>query len=148
MRFEIRELQKKLGITTVYVTHDQAEALALSDRIAVMNQGLIAQVGTPRQIYNQPSNRFVAGFIGLSSFVEGIVTQLDQATSYAVVTTKDQIKIRVSGDNLAAQQKATLAIRPEHITLRYDHSIPVPEHANLLEGEVLRAAYLGEVIDY
>lgn len=148
MRFEIRELQNNLGITAVYVTHDQAEALALSDRIAVMNKGVITQIGTPKQIYNQPSNRFVAGFIGLSSFVEGIVTQLDQAKAYAVITTSDQVNIRVPGDNLATHQKATLAIRPEHITLRYDASVPVPEDANLLDGEVIRAAYLGEVIDY
>jgi iron(III) transport system ATP-binding protein len=148
MRFEIRELQKNLDITTVYVTHDQAEALALSDRIAVMNQGVITQIGTPQQIYNQPSNRFVAGFIGLSSFVEGTVTQLDQGTPYAVITTSDQVNIRVPGDNLSSHQKATLAIRPEHITLHHDASLPVPEGVNVLEGEVIRAAYLGEVIDY
>jgi spermidine/putrescine ABC transporter ATP-binding subunit len=148
MRFEIRELQKNLGITAVYVTHDQAEALVLSDRIAVMNKGVITQIGSPKQIYNQPSNRFVAGFIGLSSFVEGTVTQFDNTETYAIVTTSDQVSIRVPGDNLLLNQKATLAIRPEHITLRDDASVPVPENANLLEGEVIRAAYLGEVIDY
>jgi spermidine/putrescine ABC transporter ATP-binding subunit len=148
MRFEIRELQRNLGITTVYVTHDQAEALALSDRIAVMNKGVITQIGLPQQIYEQPSNRFVAGFIGLSSFVEGTVTQLDQATPYAVVTTHDGVKIRISKDNLSPNQKATLAIRPEHITLRAKASLPAPQDANLLEGEVRRVAYLGQVIDY
>ncbi|GAB4532998.1 MAG: ABC transporter ATP-binding protein [Anaerolineae bacterium] len=148
MRFEIRELQKSLGITAVYVTHDQAEALVLSDRIAVMNQGVITQIGTPQQIYNQPNNRFVAGFIGLSSFVEGIVTQLDSATSRATVTTSDNLDIRVPADNLSLNRKITLAVRPEHITLRLDASTVVSEEANLLEGEVIRAAYLGDVIDY
>ncbi|MBE7556163.1 MAG: ABC transporter ATP-binding protein [Anaerolineales bacterium] len=148
MRFEIRELQKRLGITAVYVTHDQAEALALSDRIAVMNKGVITQIGTPEQIYNQPSNRFVAGFIGLSSFVEGTVTQLNQANGCAVVTTSDQVNLRVPGDHLSPQQKVTLAIRPEYITLKKNMTEAVPEQANVLEGEVIRAAYLGDVIDY
>ena len=148
MRFEIRELQKSLAITAVYVTHDQAEALALSDRIAVMNRGVITQMGTPSQIYNQPSNRFVAGFIGLSSFVEGTVTQLNDDAAYAVVTTNDQVKIRVLRTNLSPHQKVTMAIRPEYITLKTDAALPVPENANLLEGEVIRAAYLGDVIDY
>jgi iron(III) transport system ATP-binding protein len=147
MRFEIRELQKSLGITAVYVTHDQAEALVLSDRIAVMHDGVITQIGTPKQIYNQPNNRFVAGFIGLSSFVEGVVTRLDSTTTYATVTTGDNLDIRVPGDGLSLNQKLTLAVRPEHITLKHDASVSVPE-ANLLEGEVVRAAYLGDVIDY
>jgi iron(III) transport system ATP-binding protein len=148
MRFEIRELQKSLDITAVYVTHDQAEALVLSDRIAVMNEGVITQIGTPQQIYNQPNNRFVAGFIGLSSFVEGVVTQLDSIASHATVTTSDNLDIRVPGDSLSLNQKLTLAVRPEHITLKHDASVPVPQEANLLEGEVVRAAYLGDVIDY
>jgi len=148
MRFEIRELQKSLNITAVYVTHDQAEALVLSDRIAVMNEGVITQIGTPQQIYNQPNNRFVAGFIGLSSFVEGVVTQLDSTASHATVTTSDNLDIRVPGDSLSLNQKLTLAVRPEHITLKHDASVPVPQEANLLEGEVVRAAYLGDVIDY
>ncbi len=148
MRFEIRELQKNLGITAVYVTHDQAEALVLSDRIAVMNDGVITQIGTPEQIYNQPNNRFVAGFIGLSSFVEGTVTQRDSAAAYATVTTSDQVDIRVPGHNLSLNQKVTLAIRPEHITLKHDPSVSVSTDTNLLEGKVMRAAYLGDVIDY
>jgi spermidine/putrescine ABC transporter ATP-binding subunit len=148
MRFEIRELQKNLGITAVYVTHDQAEALVLSDRIAVMNDGVVTQIGTPQQIYNQPNNRFVAGFIGLSSFVEGMVTNLNPGASYATVTTSDQVDIRVPRDNLALNQKVTLAIRPEHISLKNDPSKHIPEHDNLLDGEVVRKAYLGDVIDY
>jgi iron(III) transport system ATP-binding protein len=144
MRFEIRELQKNLGITAVYVTHDQAEALVLSDRIAVMNDGIITQIGTPKQIYNQPNNRFVAGFIGLSSFVEGTVTGLDSMGTYATVTTNDQVDIRVLGGNLSRNQKVTLAIRPEHISLKNDASVIVPQYANLLQGEVLRTAYLGD----
>ncbi len=148
MRFEIRELQKDLGITAVYVTHDQAEALVLSDRIAVMNDGVITQIGTPEEIYNQPNNRFVAGFIGLSSFVEGTVTNLDTGAGYATVTTSDQVDIRVPRNNLSLSQKVTLAIRPEHISLKHGTAAPLAEDDNLLEGEVVRKAYLGDVIDY
>ena len=82
MRFEIRELQKSLGITAVYVTHDQAEALALSDRIAVMNKGIITQMGTPSEIYNQPSNRFVAGFIGSPAMNFFDVTLVEPTRQY------------------------------------------------------------------
>ncbi len=148
MRFEIRELQKKLGITAVYVTHDQAEALALSDRIAVMNKGVITQIGTPEQIYSQPSNRFVAGFIGLSSFVEGTVAQVNSTTGYAVVSVGEATIIRVPEQNLKENQKVTMAIRPEYITVQTAPAKPVPENANVLAGKVIRAAYLGDVIDY
>ena len=71
MQLELKALQRKVGITFVYVTHDQGEALALSDRIAVMNEGKILQVGTPSEIYDSPQNRFVADFIGTSNFLEG-----------------------------------------------------------------------------
>jgi len=77
MRFEIRELVNRLNITAVYVTHDQAEALALSDRVAVMNQGRVEQVGTPDEIYDQPGSQFVADFIGLSDFIEGTVLSVE-----------------------------------------------------------------------
>ena len=146
MRFEIRELQKNLGITAVYVTHDQAEALALSDRIAVMNKGVLTQVGAPEEIYNRPSNRFVAGFIGLSSFVEGTITQLEAEAGCAVVTTRDRLNICVPRDNLQPEQKVTLAIRPEHITLKTGAA--ELKGTNVLSGEVIRSAYLGDVIDY
>jgi ABC-type Fe3+/spermidine/putrescine transport system ATPase subunit len=113
-----------------------------------MNDGVITQIGTPEEIYNQPNNRFVAGFIGLSSFVEGTVTSLDTGAGYATVTTSDQVDIRVPRNNLSLGQKVTLAIRPEHISLKHGAAAPLAEDDNLLEGEVVRKAYLGDVIDY
>jgi iron(III) transport system ATP-binding protein len=146
MRFEIRELQKRLGITAVYVTHDQAEALVLSDRIAVMNEGVIRQVGTPQDIYNTPNNRFVAGFIGLSSFVEGVITGVEE---YVTVRTPDGLDVRVvTGEKLLVDQKVTMAVRPEYIHLREELGGAIPPHMNVLDGEVIRAAYLGDVMDY
>lgn len=146
MRFEIRELQKKLGITAVYVTHDQAEALVLSDRIAILHEGRLVQVGSPEEIYNRPGNKFVAGFIGLTSFLEGFIARFDEG--YAVVKTEDNLEIRVRSAELPVGQKVTLAIRPEHIRLLPDETAVKPSDVNLFEGTVIRGAYLGDVFDY
>lgn len=147
MRFEIRELQKKLGITTVYVTHDQAEALVLSDRIAILNEGKIMQVGTPKEIYDRPSNKFVAGFIGLTSFMEGTIDRLDDPKGYTVVRTEDGLEIRVRARDLPVGRKVTLAIRPEHIEIHKDATTIRPTEVNLFEGTILRLAYLGDIND-
>ena len=147
MRFEIRELQKKLGITSVYVTHDQAEALVLSDRIAVLHEGQVMQVGTPQEIYTRPSNRFVAGFIGLTSFIEDTViyTVYDQ---HVVVTTEDGLSIRARADDPEPGRAVTLAIRPEHIRLHSGDQTPPEGQLNVLQGVITRAAYLGDITDY
>lgn len=147
MRFEIRELQKKLGVTSVYVTHDQAEALVLSDRIAILHDGRLVQVGTPEEIYNRPGNRFVAGFIGLTSFVEGVVKRFEDGQTYAIVETADRLAIRARAAGLALDQQVTLAIRPEHMEVCGEGALPPPP-ANLFQGKVLRGAYLGDIIDY
>jgi iron(III) transport system ATP-binding protein len=148
MRFEIRELQKKLGVTSVYVTHDQAEALVLSDRIAILHQGRLVQVGTPEEIYNRPGNKFVAGFIGLTSFVEGQVTHFEDDHAYAIVETPDKLAIRARATGLALDQKVTLAIRPEHMEVCDEGALPPSPPTNLFQGKVLRGAYLGDIIDY
>ncbi len=147
MRFEIRELQKKLGVTSVYVTHDQAEALVLSDRIAILHEGQLVQVGTPEEIYNRPGNKFVAGFIGLTSFIEGQVTGFEDGQ--AIVQTPDNLVIRAKAAGLAQSQKLTLAIRPEHMEVYDDtEALPASTPANLFQGTVLRGAYLGDIVDY
>jgi len=147
MRFEIRELQKKLGITSVYVTHDQAEALVLSDRIAILHEGRLIQVGSPEDIYNRPGNRFVAGFIGLTSFVEGTIARFDDR-EHVTVKTQDNVEIRARASGLNLNQKVTLAIRPEHIEICEGEVRPRSPEINLLEGKVMRWAYLGDIIDY
>jgi len=142
MRFEIRELQRQLEITAIYVTHDQAEALVLSDRIAVMNAGHLVQLGTPKEIYQHPADRFVAGFIGLSSFIEARVAEAETET--AVLETEDGIRLRVPRNALTEGQAVTLAVRPEHVEILEDSSTDLE---NMFRVEVIRVAYLGESID-
>jgi ABC-type Fe3+/spermidine/putrescine transport system ATPase subunit len=148
MRFELRELQKNLGITSVYVTHDQAEALVLSDRIAILQAGELVQVAPPSEIYSQPGNRFVAGFVGLSSFMEGTIVQWTETSGQVIVRTEDGIEIRAHSDRHQLHQAVTVAIRPEHIQVHAQRPADPSPQLNILQGAVQRSAYLGDVIDY
>jgi len=143
MRFEIKDLQRRLGITAVYVTHDQAEALALSDRVAVMNQGRIEQVGTPDEIYDQPSSQFVADFIGLSDFIEGTVLDIEGERAIVAV---DELRFAVpASSRIRPRERLLFFIRPNDIEL-----FP-PEYVggeNTFDGVVRKMTYLGDKIDY
>jgi iron(III) transport system ATP-binding protein len=139
MRAEIRRIQQTLGITSVYVTHDQAEAMTLSDRIVVMNQGRIAQIGTAQQIYRRPANAFVADFIGKANLL----------STQVVGAAPDRLDLNVLGRPLSIQPPdevlgvcdyATLLARPEAVRLDVgDEGYP---------GRVSRAAYLGPIVEY
>jgi len=112
MRDELRAIQRSVGITTVFVTHDQAEALGLSDRIAVMSRGRIEQLGAPREIYERPANRFVADFIGASTVLRG------RAVARDLVALAPGLTIRVAaGEALRTGEEVELAIRPERVRL-------------------------------
>ena len=137
MRFEIKDLQRKFGFSIIYVTHDQSEAMALSDRILVMRDGVVQQIDTPLNVYQNPVNRFVFGFIGLSNFLD--------------VTLKgDRIQVNGGGESLPsairppaeimAAGRATLSIRPSEIDFAGE--------GEGIRGIVKRCAYLGEIIDY
>nr|MBC7243880.1 ABC transporter ATP-binding protein [Chloroflexota bacterium] len=143
MRFEIRDLIGRLGITAVYVTHDQAEALALSDRVAVMNAGRIEQVGTPDEIYESPRSKFVADFIGLSNFIRGRVLSLEQGMAVVAV---NHIKLLVPAtEGTQVGQDLLVFIRPNDVQLfPADFERPV----NTFEGVVNKLTYLGDTIDY
>jgi ABC-type Fe3+/spermidine/putrescine transport system ATPase subunit len=110
MRDELRQIQRSVGITTIFVTHDQAEALGLSDRIAVMNQGRIEQLGAPREIYQHPATRFVADFIGASTVLRGRAVAADRVTVAGVT-------LHVTGAALPVGVDVELAIRPERVRL-------------------------------
>jgi ABC-type Fe3+/spermidine/putrescine transport system ATPase subunit len=150
MRFEIRELIDRLGITAVYVTHDQAEALAMSDRVAVMNAGRIEQVGTPDEIYDYPQSRFVADFIGLSDFIEGTVSALDAERGTALVEA-DGLEISVpAGAEMSPGRGVLLFIRPNDVELvsESDQIQMLTGGENVLPGTVDKMTYLGDRNDY
>jgi iron(III) transport system ATP-binding protein len=141
MRYEIRRLHDEFHITTVYVTHDQAEAMVTSDRIAVMNAGRIEQVDEPRALYARPRTRFVAGFIGRTNFLEGEVRGDEVAFDGFAIP-----RARFAGGATLAG-RVTFSLRPQSVHL---HRQPPPpaEHAALLPGRVVQRAYLGEHWDY
>jgi len=137
MREEIRELQQRVGLTVVYVTHDQAEAMAVSDRIIVMNRATIAQEGTPRELYEQPRDPFVAGFMGDANRVRG--TLANRGASSADVTV-GAVTLSLPHRGLP-EGDVDLSIRPESITLHAAGKTP-------LAATIRKAAYLGGIIEY
>jgi iron(III) transport system ATP-binding protein len=152
MRFEIKRLQHDLGITTLYVTHDQEEALAISDRIAVMHDGRIEQVGAPTDIYLSPTSRFVAAFVGLANFIEGTLTGgFDGSVE---LTTEDGPLLAKAPAGRAASpgDRLVAMIRPEHVRLVPEPGAPAdhPEglHAGAWSGVVEDRSFLGDAVDY
>jgi iron(III) transport system ATP-binding protein len=137
MREEIRDLQQRLGLTVVYVTHDQAEALAVSDRIIVMNRAVIAQEGSPRELYEAPRDSFVAGFMGDASRVKGELTRLD-ATMGEVALGPLRARVPHRG---VADGAVDVAIRPEAIAIG-------PARGDALPATVRKASYLGGIVEY
>jgi ABC-type Fe3+/spermidine/putrescine transport system ATPase subunit len=143
MRFEIKEVVTRLGITAVYVTHDQEEALALSDRVAIMNQGRLEQVGTPEAIYAEPASRFVAEFVGLSNFLEGRIARLNGGSMVVALGGLDLIVPAVAGARPG--QAAVIFVRPNEVELVGPGE---PEAAGAIAARVDKATYLGEKMDY
>jgi iron(III) transport system ATP-binding protein len=144
LRDELKRLQRDLGITSIYVTHDQVEALALSSRIAVMQEGNIVQLGKPREIYNSPSCKFVAEFIGTTNFVPGVVRSR-QGARYGVETTAGELAIESPVD-VAIGRDVVVSIRPEVIDLsRADDG---RRAANQRAGRVVSRSFLGEAVDH
>jgi spermidine/putrescine transport system ATP-binding protein len=140
MQLELKQLQEQVGITFVYVTHDQEEALTMSDRIAVMDQGQLLQVGAPEEIYQRPRNRFVADFIGDTNLLPATVA--DGRTA----TLSDGTAIRVSVDR-ARTGAVTVAIRPEHLGLRRPDTERDPS-LDAFHGRVDRVTFLGNATLY
>jgi iron(III) transport system ATP-binding protein len=146
MRFEIRRLHEAFGITTVYVTHDQAEAMVTSDRIAVMRAGGIEQVGAPADVYERPATAFVAGFIGRTNLLRGRVVAGD-----GVVECDGGLRlVTAAGPDHAPGASVTLSIRPHTIALLADPAPPRPgdPRVNELAGTIRRAIYFGDTMDY
>jgi len=137
VRTEIRQLQQQLRKTVIYVTHDQEEALAISDRIAVMEHGRIQQIGTPLEIYHHPANRFVADFVGLANFLDGEVSASGQVRA-------GEVTLAVP-DGPSPGTRVTVVLRPEAIRL---HARPPQDGPNILQGRVTTASFLGTLARY
>jgi ABC-type Fe3+/spermidine/putrescine transport system ATPase subunit len=139
VRAEIRKLQKELGITTVYVTHDQEEALSLSDRVAVMHDGRMLQLASPKTLYERPINRFVADFVGTNNLIAGVCREMAAGlvvAETALGTLRCTPTVRVGpGD------RCVLAVRPENVALGVGHE-------NTLDGRVVLTSYLGNTLRY
>lgn len=116
MRSAIREIQKEVGITTVYVTHDQEEALAVSDRIAVINKGVIQQIGSPHEIYTRPYNRFVSTFIGFSNLFKGTI-EIEEENRYVVFKNGYKIKMDNLKEEVKNGQSVIISVRPEEFSI-------------------------------
>ncbi len=143
MRFELKRIQRETGVTTVYVTHDQAEALALSHEIAVMNEGSIIQIGSPHEIYERPRSRFVADFIGRTNLLEGRVVSAAGNGFYRVGTALGELTAS-SADALRSGDAVTLSIRPEAIALSEER----PQGPNVCAGTVSSQVFLGDIVDF
>ncbi len=144
VRQEIRKLQKELGITTLYVTHDQEEALTLSDNIAVFNQGKVFQVGPPKQLYERPANRFVADFIGINNLIDGFVEGVQAEQKRLSVKTALGPMSALLSQELKVGDKCVLCIRPENAMLGGE----IGPTRNGLKGRITFAAYLGNSLRY
>jgi iron(III) transport system ATP-binding protein len=145
MRFELKRLQRDLNVTAVYVTHDQVEALAMSNFVAVMRDGRIQQLGKPREIYERPLSRFVADFIGTSNFIEGTVQTRD-GEGFFRITTSEGILRAHSEAMLREGAGVVVTVRPEHVEIA-----PEPPGAsvpNRWRGKVAARAFLGESVDH
>ncbi|MGE5215679.1 MAG: ABC transporter ATP-binding protein [Chloroflexota bacterium] len=139
MRFELKEIQRRIGVTSIYVTHDQAEAMAISDRIAVMSHGKIKQIGNPCEIYDSPQDSFTAEFIGLANFFSG------KATGEKTVCLAGHQELVIDGcRTLNVGADVLLSIRPHNIRMYKEGS----KTRNELQGIVEKGAYLGDKVDY
>ena len=138
VREDIREIQQKLGVTTIYVTHDQEEALAISDKVIVMNKAIIAQEGSPKDLYNFPKNKFVANFIGDANDVTAEIIQ-KQSNTYSLKLAEMNIKIESNRD---LNDKVSLALRPEKI------KIERANNSNCIHSKIKNASFVGSSYQY
>jgi iron(III) transport system ATP-binding protein len=146
VRAEIRKLQKELGITTIYVTHDQEEALTLSDRIAVINLGKLLQIGSPRDLYERPHNPFVADFIGINNLIPGDVQEINAAEKWVRVQTKAGLLLCTSDEQYKPGDRCVISVRPE--TASISQSEDIQKEFNCIVGTVSFASYIGNTIRY
>ena len=145
MQVELKRIQQEVGITFIYVTHDQEEAMTMSDRIAVMNRGRYEQLGEPEVLYERPTTRFVAGFLGVSNLLPGTVE--GEADGYVAVRLADDTRVRAPRAMIGDRSTVSVGVRPEKIRL-HPTDVETPSGHNLLTGVVRDASYLGVSTQY
>jgi spermidine/putrescine transport system ATP-binding protein len=145
MQLELKRIQQEVGITFIYVTHDQEEAMTMSDRIAVMNKGHYEQLGDPEALYERPQTRFVAGFLGVSNLLPA--TRTGNSDGYATVSLADATQVRVPSAAVDGTDQIEIGVRPEKIRM---HALDgqVPDGQNVLAGTVRDASYVGVSTSY
>jgi spermidine/putrescine transport system ATP-binding protein len=145
MQLELKRIQQEVGITFIYVTHDQEEAMTMSDRIAVMNHGHYEQLGDPEALYERPKTRFVAGFLGVSNLLPA--TQTGKADGYATLALSDATQVRVPAAAVNGSERLEIGVRPEKIRIHAPGD-PVPTGHNVIDGTVRDASYVGVSTSY
>ncbi len=146
MQLELKRIQTEVGITFIYVTHDQEEAMTMSDRIAVMRAGRIEQLGNPEELYERPRTAFVAGFLGVSNLLEGEVVGRDG--SLITVRMPDGAMLRAPGDGVAGSGPVRIGVRPEKLRVDASGQDGATDGLNALSGTVLDASYIGVSTQY
>lgn len=148
MREEIRSIQKRIGITTIFVTHDQYEAMSISDRILVLNDKIIQQIGSPSDIYETPVNQFIAEFVGYVNFLEGKVENVSENTSEGILVATEYGNIsltKINQKDFAKDDEVLLVIRPETVTL---FPTDAEDQPNMLTGTIKDSMYSGNLVKY
>jgi iron(III) transport system ATP-binding protein len=138
-RIWLKRIQEETEVTTLYVTHDQAEASALSDRMVILNEGEIEQIGTPEEVFKQPDNHFVADFLGKENFIDGTLSDFDGTSGTVTTDEGETMAVSVNKDGFSAGQNVTIAISPEEIELSRNG-----DAANIIEGTIDQKLYYGD----
>jgi ABC-type Fe3+/spermidine/putrescine transport system ATPase subunit len=136
MRIEIKKIQKATGITAIFVTHDQEEALSMSDQIVVMNAGVVEQIGSPEEVYESPASAFVADFLGKANVLHGVVASVDGPTATINLSAGQTVKV-VSPRSMSAGERVAIVIRPQKLV------VGMTDAANRLSGRIVSTSYLG-----
>ena len=147
MQLELKRIQAELATTFVYVTHDQEEALSMSDRIAVMNDGVIEHLGSPRDVYERPATPFVADFVGVLNAAELTVSSVDGDRAVLTINDRDRVVVPATGHDLVAGTTALVAVRPERIAISRGAAAEA-NGGSRLSGTVAQVVYLGTLTQF
>jgi len=145
MQVEIKEIQQRLGMTVIYVTHDQEEAMSMSDRLAILNHGRVHQVGSPDEVYERPADPFVGRFLGEANLLEGAVTAQGDIARLVLPSGKE---LRAPRSNACDSGRGMLFIRPERVEIMPGPSASHDARANMLVGNIRRCSFLGNILRY